>query len=77
METIQLVLDSKLRRETERAARRQKVNRSELIRQALRAHLRQLHIRELEERDRAGYEKRPVPLAEIKLWEGVAAWPED
>lgn len=46
METIQVVLDSKLLRATEVAARRTKLNRSALIREALRAHLKNLAIRE-------------------------------
>jgi metal-responsive CopG/Arc/MetJ family transcriptional regulator len=45
-ETIQVVLDPKLLRATEVAARRTKLNRSALIRDALRAHLKNLAIRE-------------------------------
>ena len=59
METIQVVLDSKLLRATEVAARRTKLNRSALIREALRAHLKNLEIRERELRDRKGYEAGP------------------
>ena len=47
-ETIQVVLDSKLLRATELAARRANLNRSALIREALRAHLKNLDIRERE-----------------------------
>ena len=77
METIQVVLDSKLLKDTDLAAKRRKVNRSALIRHALQEHLKHLHILELEERDRRGYEARPQTKAEIKAWEDVAAWPED
>jgi metal-responsive CopG/Arc/MetJ family transcriptional regulator len=49
-ETIQVVLwvvlDPKLLRATEVAARRTKLNRSAVIRDALRAHLKNLAIRE-------------------------------
>ena len=58
-ETIQVVLDSKLLRATEVAARRTKLNRSALIRDALRAHLKNLAIRERELRDRKGHEAGP------------------
>ncbi|MGA2270782.1 MAG: ribbon-helix-helix protein, CopG family [Bryobacteraceae bacterium] len=75
METIQVVLDSKLLRSTERAARRAKLNRSALIRDALREHLRRLEIRELEERDRRGYEMAPREDHELSGWESEAAWP--
>ena len=77
METIQVVLDRKLLKATDLAAKRGKVNRSALIRHALQEHLRHLHILELEERDRRGYEAQPQKTAEIKAWEDAAAWPED
>jgi len=57
--TVQVVLDKKLLRAANRAARRQKTNRSALIREALRAHLKRLDILEKEERERAGYAKHP------------------
>ena len=55
METIQIVLDTKLIKAADSAARRQKVNRSALIRQALEEHLKRLRVMELEERDRRGF----------------------
>jgi hypothetical protein len=48
-----------LLRATAVAARRAKLNRSALIREALRAHLKKLDTRELELRDRKGYEAGP------------------
>jgi metal-responsive CopG/Arc/MetJ family transcriptional regulator len=76
METIQVVLDSKLLRAADRAARRTKLNRSALIRVALREHLKTLTMRELEERDRRGYEAQPQDENELIDWESEAAWPE-
>jgi metal-responsive CopG/Arc/MetJ family transcriptional regulator len=76
METIQVVLDKKLLYATDRAARRMKENRSALVRDALREHLRRLEMRAKEDRDRAGYAKRPQAAGEIDLWEAEAAWPE-
>ena len=46
METIRVVLDSKLLRAAEAAARRAQLSRSALIREALRAHLKRLEIQE-------------------------------
>jgi metal-responsive CopG/Arc/MetJ family transcriptional regulator len=77
METIQVVLDSKLLRATEVAARRTKLNRSALIREAIRAHLKNLDIRERELRDRKGYEGRPAESAELAGWEAEAIWPKE
>lgn len=75
MATIQVVLDTKLLRAADRAARRTKLNRSALIRDALREHLRRLEIRELEERDRAGYTRLPQAESELLAWDAVAVWP--
>jgi metal-responsive CopG/Arc/MetJ family transcriptional regulator len=77
METIQVVLDTKLRKAADAAAKRQKVNRSELIRQALREHLKRLRVLKLEERDRRGYAAQPQRMEEHCPWEEAAAWPED
>lgn len=77
MATIQVVLDDGLLEAADRAVRRLKVNRSALIRDALREHLRRLGARDKERRDREGYERRPVARDEFSVWERVAAWPED
>ena len=76
METIQVVLDSKLLRATEVAARRTKLNRSALIREALRAHLKNLETRERELRDRRGYETGRGSSGDLPGWEAEAIWPE-
>lgn len=77
METIQVVLDAKLLKAADVAAKRQKVNRSALIRQALQEHLRRLQVLDLEERDRRGYQAQPQQVEEYRAWEEAAAWPED
>ncbi len=76
METIQVVIDTKLLRAADRMAKRQKVNRSALIRHALREHLKRLREQELEERDRRGYMAQPQREEDFRLWEDAAAWPE-
>jgi metal-responsive CopG/Arc/MetJ family transcriptional regulator len=77
METVQIVLDKSLLQAADRAARRMKQNRSALIRQALREHLKRLGVRISEERDREGYARRPQALEESSLWEAGAAWPAE
>jgi len=62
METIQIVLDGDLLRAADRAARKLKTNRSALFREALKAYLKHLDIREREERDREGYIRYPDSL---------------
>lgn len=76
METIQIVLDTPLLREADRAARRLKVNRSALVRAALQQHLKRLDALEKEARDREGYRRRPQDADDLAAWEGVAAWPD-
>lgn len=75
METIQIVIDKKLLQAADRAARRTNRNRSALMRDALREHLRALEIRTMEERDRQGYSTQPDPTGESAGWEAEAAWP--
>lgn len=77
MEIVQIVLDEKLLRAADEAARRTKRNRSALVRDALRAHLRSLEVRAKEERDRAGYAREPQSLGEAQAWETEATWPAE
>jgi metal-responsive CopG/Arc/MetJ family transcriptional regulator len=77
MESIHVVLDTKLLKAADSAAKRQKVNRSALIRQALQEHLTRLRMLDLEERDRRGYQAHPQRVEEYRPWEEIAAWPED
>ena len=76
METIQVVLDSRLLRSANAAAKRRRVNRSELIRNALSDYLKRLREEDLIERDRRGYLAQPQREEEYRIWEEVAAWPE-
>jgi len=77
MEIVQIVLDRKLLSAADEAAKRTRRNRSALVRDALREHLRRLELRVSEERDRQGYSRHPQPEAEAKAWESEAAWPEE
>jgi len=77
METIQIVIDSKLRQTADRLAKRKKVNRSALVREALREYAKRERIREMEERERRAYEAHPQIDDEWLIWEGEAAWPEE
>ncbi len=77
MEIIQVVIDAKLLQASDRAAKKAKLNRSELVRLALREHLQRVQILESEQRDQRGYEKLPQSNAtEESAWEAEAVWPE-
>jgi metal-responsive CopG/Arc/MetJ family transcriptional regulator len=77
METVQIVLDKKLLQATDQAARRTNRNRSALVRDALREHLKRLEIQASEERDRRGYASRPQTADDSLAWEREAAWPAE
>ncbi len=77
MPTIRLVIDDELLKAADRVAHQNKINRSAVVREALREYLKKLHYRELERRDREGYEREPDTVGDLAVWEGVAAWPEE
>jgi hypothetical protein len=71
------VIDEKLLRASDPAAKKAKLNRSELVRLALREHLQGEQILEAEQRDQRGYEKLPQSEpTEDSGWEAEAVWPE-
>src|SRR4051812_41447104 len=75
MQRIRIVIDQELFEAMDRVAQRIKRNRSELICEVLREHLRRLEIRTLEDRDRHGYAAQESKLEESTVWEAEAAWP--
>jgi metal-responsive CopG/Arc/MetJ family transcriptional regulator len=77
METVQIVLDKTLLQAVDRAARRTRQNRSALVRDALREHLKRFEMLGSEAKDREGYAKRPPKRDESTRWEGEAAWPAE
>lgn len=76
MSIVQIVLDDDLLKAADKAARQRNVNRSALVREALRAHLKHLRIRELEEREKKGYQAKPDSLDDWAIWEREVVWPE-
>ncbi|WP_420239051.1 ribbon-helix-helix domain-containing protein [Telmatobacter bradus] len=77
METVQVVLDRPLLEATDRAAKRLKQNRSALVREALQAYLHGLEVRQMEDRDRAGYMRSGQLGTELTGWEAEAVWPAE
>jgi|SRR5579872_2018346 metal-responsive CopG/Arc/MetJ family transcriptional regulator len=77
MQIVRIVLDKKLLHAADQAAKRTNRNRSALVRDALREHLRRLEVRASEERDRQGYSQHPQADAEARGWESEATWPEE
>jgi metal-responsive CopG/Arc/MetJ family transcriptional regulator len=75
--TMRIVLDSDLLRTADQTARKLKTSRSALLREALRAHLKRLDLKEKERRDREGYSRYPDSLDESATWDKVVDWPDD
>jgi metal-responsive CopG/Arc/MetJ family transcriptional regulator len=76
MHIIQVVLEEKLLKDTDRVVRPKKTNRSALIREALREHLRRLSVSEKEEQERRAYEKHPQDPDEFAIWKKEVVWPD-
>ena len=77
METIRVVLEGDLLWRVDKAARRLRLNRSALIRQALREYLKQLELRRLEAADRHGYQRNPEDANALRAWDRMASSPND
>lgn len=69
MRTVQMTLDPELVEAVDRAARQLGTSRSAFAREALRAALRRLQERALEQKHREGYRRRPVRRGEFSDWE--------
>jgi len=77
MGIVQIVIDKGLLEATDRAAKQTNRNRSALVRDALKEHLRRLEVQRREERDRAGYSRRRQVPRESLNWEAEAVWPPE
>lgn len=77
MKPVQILMDEDLLQTVDREAKRQKSNRSTLVRAALVAYLKTARRRTLDERYRRGYEQSPEQPEDISAWEDIQQWPED
>lgn len=77
MKIVQIVLDKRLLQAADQVAKRTRRNRSALVRDALREHLRRLELRASEERDRQGYSQHAQADVEERRWESEATWPQE
>lgn len=76
MMTVQMTLDEDLVERVDTVAKRLGVSRSAFTRRALGDALARLRERELEERHRDGYRRRPARRGEFDGWEREQVWPE-
>ena len=74
MKTVQMTLDDELVSAVDRTVRRLRTTRSAFTRDALRAALDRVRVRELEDKHRKGYGRKPVRKREFSVWEREQVW---
>ena len=74
MKTVQMTLDESLVKAVDSAAKKLRTTRSAFTREALRAALKEVRVRELESRQREGYKRKPVKRGEFSDWESEQIW---
>jgi hypothetical protein len=74
MKTVQMTLDDNLVLEVDKAARRMGTTRSAFTRDALRSALQRIRAKELEQKHREEYERKPVRQGEFSIWEHEQVW---
>ena len=74
MRTVQMTLDDELVTAVDRVAKRLRTTRSSFTRDALRAALERVRVRDLEHRHREGYRRKPVKKTEFSVWEREQVW---
>jgi metal-responsive CopG/Arc/MetJ family transcriptional regulator len=76
MKTVQMTLDEGLIASVDKVVKRLGTTRSGFTRQALKAALREVRMKELEKKHREGYERKPVRRGEFDVWEAEQVWVE-
>ena len=74
MRTVQMTLDEDLVHTVDRVVRDLRTTRSAFARDALRQAIARIRTRELEEKHRRGYRRRPSGPREFDVWEKEQKW---
>jgi len=74
MKTVQMTLDETLVKAVDSAAKKLRTTRSAFTREALRSALKEVRVRDLESKHRAGYKRKPVKRGEFSDWESEQIW---
>ena len=76
MKTVQMTLDEELVAQVDKAARKLHTSRSGFTREALRRALRDMQVKELEEKHQRDYAQLPITEGEFSVWEEEQEWDE-
>jgi metal-responsive CopG/Arc/MetJ family transcriptional regulator len=71
---VQITLDDELVSAVDRTVRRLGTTRSAFTRDALRAALDRVRVRELKDKYRKGYGRKPVRKREFSVWQREQVW---
>ena len=74
MKTVQIVLNENLIKAVDNAAKKLGTTRSVFTREALRSALKDVRVKDMEARQRAGYKRKPVKRGEFSDWESEQVW---
>jgi len=70
-------MDDAFVREIDHEARRQRIDRSKLIRKAVAKYIADARRQVLEAQHRAGYVRHPQRHSDVVRWERVQQWPKE
>ena len=76
MKTVQMTLDEELVVQVDKVAKQIGTTRSAFTRDALRTAIKSIRMKELEQKHRAGYTRKPVKRGEFSVWQDEQAWGE-
>lgn len=75
--TIRVELDGGLLELADEIAKKRSVNRSALIREAVRSYVKKAWFEELERQESLAYIRQPDDAVDAHRWERAADWPDD
>jgi metal-responsive CopG/Arc/MetJ family transcriptional regulator len=77
MKTIQMTLDEDLVKTVDNVVKTLHTTRSAFTRDALRRAIHDVNLRQLEEKHRKGYQKKPAACGEFEVWESEQKWGDE
>ena len=77
MRTIQMTIDDDLVTAVGRVSKELQTSRSAFARKALRDALARYSLEQLERKHRRGYERYPVAVDELSVWETEQTWGDE
>jgi metal-responsive CopG/Arc/MetJ family transcriptional regulator len=77
MKTVQMTLDEDLVTKVDGVVKRLRTTRSAFTRDALWTAIRQVRVKELEDKHRQGYRSKPIAPEEFSSWDSEQKWGDE